>query len=157
MRFIRFIIIVLILASIAACSSSNVPQKLDSFVDKAELESSDYDAEDWQKSMSRYEILVEEYSYSGKEYSDAEKQMAARAMGRYHSLIIKNGIEQSAAYLKELESILPSYLEGLVDGLGENSEDLGKTLEGIFNSEEIEDAFEGLSKKLDEILSGTED
>ncbi len=157
MRFIRFIIIVLILASIAACSSSNVPQKLDSFVDKAELESSDYDAEDWQKSMSRYEILVEEYSYSGKEYSDAEKQMAARAMGRYHSLIIKNGIEQSAAYLKELESILPSYLEGLVDGLGENSEDLGKTLEGIFNSEEIEYAFEGLSKKLDEILSGTED
>ena len=85
--------------------------------------------------MSRYEKLVEEYSYSGKEYSDAEKQMAARAMGRYHSLIIKNGIEQSAAYLKELESILPSYLEGLVDGLGENSEDLGKTLEGIFNSE----------------------
>ena len=83
--------------------------------------------------------------------------MAARAMGRYHSLLIKNGIEQSAAYLKELESILPSYLEGLVDGLGENSEDLGKTLEGIFNSEEIEDAFEGLSKKLDEILSGTED
>ena len=80
MRFIRFIIIVLILASIAACSSSNVPQKLDSFVDKAELESSDYDAEDWQKSMSRYEKLVEEYSYSGKEYSDAEKQMAARAM-----------------------------------------------------------------------------
>lgn len=157
MRFIRFIIIVLILASIAACSSSNVPQKLDSFVDKAELESSDYDAEDWQKSMSRYEKLVEEYSYSGKEYSDAEKQMAARAMGRYHSLLIKNGIEQSAAYLKELESILPSYLEGLVDGLGENSEDLGKTLEGIFNSEEIEDAFEGLSKKLDEILSGTED
>ncbi len=157
MRFIRFIIIVLILASIAACSSSNVPQKLDSFVDKAELESSDYDAEDWQKSMSRYEKLVEEYSYSGKEYSDAEKQMAARAMGRYHSLLIKNGIEQSAAYLKELESILPSYLEGLVDGLGENSEDLGKTLEGIFNSEEIEDAFEGLSKKLDAILSGTED
>ena len=157
MRFIRFIIIVLILASIAACSSSNVPQKLDSFVDKAELESSDYDAEDWQKSMSRYEKLVEEYSYSGKEYSDAEKQMAARAMGRYHSLLIKNGIEQSAAYLKELESILPSYLEGLVDGLGENSEDLGKTREGIFNSEEIEDAFEGLSKKLDEILSGTED
>lgn len=157
MRFIRFIIIVLILASIAACSSSNVPQKLDSFVDKAELESSDYDAEDWQKSMSRYEKLVEEYSYSGKEYSDAEKQMAARAMGRYHSLLIKNGIEQSAAYLKELESILPSYLEGLVDGLGENSEDLGKALEGIFNSEEIEDAFEGLSKKLDEILSGTED
>ena len=94
---------------------------------------------------------------SGKEYSDAEKQMAARAKGRYHSLLIKNGIEQSAAYLKELESILPSYLEGLVDGLGENSEELGKTLEGIFNSEEMEKAFEGLGNKLEEIFGGIEE
>lgn len=51
--------------------------------------------------------------------------MAARAMGRYHSLLIKSCVEQPAAYLKELESILPSYLEGLVDGLGENAEELG--------------------------------
>lgn len=55
---------------------------LDSFVDNAELNSSDYDAEDWQKSMLQYERLVEEYSNSGKEYTDAEKQMTARAMGR---------------------------------------------------------------------------
>ena len=109
MRFIRCIVIVLTSALIFACSSSNIPQKLDSFVDNAELESSDYDADDWQKSMLQYARLVEEYSNSGKEYSDAEKQMAARAKGRYHSLLIKNGIEQSAAYLKELESILPSY------------------------------------------------
>lgn len=104
--------------------------------------------------MSQYERLVEEYSASGKEYSDAEKQMAARAMGRYHSLLIKNGIEQSAAYLKELESILPSYLEGLVEGLGENSEEIGKTLEGIFNSEELEKAFEDLGNKLEGIIGG---
>ena len=114
MRFIRCIIIVLTSAFIVACSSSNIPQKLDSFVDNAELNSSDYDAEDWQKSMLQYERLVEEYSNSGKEYTDAEKQMTARAMGRYHSLLIKNGVEQSAAYLKELEAILPSYLEGLL-------------------------------------------
>ena len=81
----------------------------------------------------------------------------AETKGRYHSLLIKNGIEQSAAYLKELESILPSYLEGLVDGLGENSEELGKTLEGIFNSEEMEKAFEGLGKKLEEIFGGIEE
>ena len=152
MRFIRCIIIILTSAFIVACSSSNIPQKLDSFVDNAELKSSDYDAEDWQKSMLQYEELVEEYSNSGKEYTDAEKQMAARAMGRYHSLLIKNGVEQSVAYLKEL-----SYLEGLVDGLGENSEELGKTLEGIFNSEELEKAFEGLGNKLEEIFEGIEE
>lgn len=157
MRLTRFILLFPALVLLATCSSSNIPQKLDSFVDNAELKSNDYDAEDWQNSMLQYEELVEEFSNSGKEYSNAEKQMAARAMGRYHSLLIKNGIEQSAAYLKELESILPSYLEGLVDGLGENSEEFGKTLEGIFNSEELEKAFDGLGNRLEELFEGIEE
>lgn len=157
MRLTRFILLFPALVLLATCSSSNMPQKLDSFVDNAELKSNDYDAEDWQNSMLKYEELVEEFSNSGKEYSNAEKQMAARAMGRYHSLLIKNGIEQSAAYLKELESILPSYLEGLVDGLGENSEGFGKTLEGICNSEELEKAFEGLGNRLEELFGGIEE
>lgn len=157
MRLTRFILLFPALVLLATCSSSNIPQKLDSFVDNAELKSNDYDAEDWQNSMLQYEELVEELSNSGKEYSTAEKQMAARAMGRYHSLLIKNGIEQSAAYLKELESILPSYLEGLVDGLGENSEEFGKTLEGISNSEELEKAFDGLGNRLEELFGGIEE
>lgn len=157
MRLTRFILLFPALVLLATCSSSNIPQKLDSFVDNAELKSNDYDAEDWQNSMLQYEELVEEFSNSGKEYSNAEKQMAARAMGRYHSLLIKNGIEQSAAYLKELESILPSYLEGLVDGLGENSEEFGKTLEGIFNSEELEKAFDGLGNGVEEFIGGIEE
>lgn len=157
MRLTRFILLFPALVLLATCSSSNIPQKLDSFVDNAELKSNDYDAEDWQNSMLQYEELVEEFSNSGKEYSNAEKQMAARAMGRYHSLLIKNGIEQSAAYLKELESILPSYLEGLVDGLGENSKEFGKTLEGIFNSEELEKAFDGLGNRLEELFGGIEE
>lgn len=157
MRLTRFILLFPALVLLATCSSSNIPQKLDSFVDNAELKSNDYDAEDWQNSMLQYEELVEELSNSGKEYSNAEKQMAARAMGRYHSLLIKNGIEQSAAYLKELEAILPSYLEGLVDGLGENSEEFGKTLEGIFNSEELEKAFDGLENGLEELFEGIEE
>lgn len=157
MRLTRFILLFPALILLATCSSSNIPQKLDSFVDNAELKSNDYDAEDWQNSMLQYEELVEELSNSGKEYSNAEKQMAARAMGRYHSLLIKNGIEQSAAYLKELESILPSYLEGLIDGLGENSEEFGKTLEGISNSEELEKAFDGLGNRLEELFGGIEE
>lgn len=157
MRLARFILLFPALILMATCSSSNIPQKLDSFVDNAELKSNDYDAEDWQNSMLQYEELVEEFSNSGKEYSNAEKLMAARAMGRYHSLLIKNGIEQSAAYLKELESILPSYLEGLIDGLGENSEEFGKTLEGISNSEELEKAFDGLGNRLEELFGGIEE
>lgn len=157
MRLTRFILLFPALVLLATCSSSNIPQKLDSFVDNAELKSNDYDAEDWQNSMLQYEELVEELSNSGKEYSNAEKQMAARAMGRYHSLLIKNGIEQSAAYLKELESILPSYLEGQIDGLGENSKEFGKTLEGISNSEELEKAFDGLGNRLEELFGEIEE
>lgn len=157
MRLTRFILLFPALVLLATCSSSSIPQKLDSFVDNAELKSNDYDAEDWQNSMLQYEELVEELSNSGKEYSNAEKQMAARAMGRYHSLLIKNGIEQSAAYLKELESILPSYLEGLIDGLGENSEEFGKTLEGISNSEELEKAVDGLGNRLEELFGEIEE
>lgn len=157
MRLTRFILLFPALVLLATCSSSNIPQKLDSFVDNAELKSNDYDAEAWQNSMLQYEELVEKFSNSGKEYSNAEKQMAARAMGRYHSLLIKNGIEQSAAYLKELESILPSYLEGLVDGLGENSEEFGKTMEGISTSEELEKAFDGLGNRLEELFGGIEE
>ena len=157
MKYVRFVFVTLTLAFLVACSTANLPQKLDSFVDNAELKSGNYTSDDWSRSMEQYEKLVDEYANSGKEYTPEEKQMAARAMGRYHSLLIKNGVEQSAAYLKELESILPSYLEGLIDGLGENSEELGKTLEGIFNSDELEKAFEGLGNKLEEIFGGIDD
>ena len=71
----------------AACSSLNIPQKLDSFLYNAELKSGDYDADGWRKSMLQYE-------------------------------------------------------------------ELGKTLERIFNSEELENSLEGLSKKLKEIFGG---
>ena len=78
--------------------------------------------------------------------------MVARAMGRYHSLLIKHGVEASAAYIKELKSILPSYLEGLVEGLDENSEEIGKSLEGLFESEELSKAIEKLGDKIEGIL-----
>lgn len=140
-----------------ACINSSAPQKLDNFVDKTELNCDRYDANDWQKSMAQYEKLVEDFNKPGRHYTDAEKQMAARAMGRYHSLLIKNGIEQSAAYLNELKSILPSYLEGLVEGLGEDSDEIKRSLEGLFDSEELEKTFSSLGETLEELFGGSED
>lgn len=156
-RATRALAFSLIIILSLACISSNPPQKLDSFVDKTELNCDKYDANDWQKSMAQYDQLVKEFNKPGRQYTEAEKQMAARAMGRYHSLLIKNGIEQSAAYLEELKNVLPSYLEGLVDGLGESSDEIGKSLEDVFNSEEFEKAFEGLGEKLEEIFGGIDE
>lgn len=137
-----------------SCSNSNAPQKLDAFVDDVELNCDGYDANDWQQSMVRFEELVDRYNTSGEQYTETEKQMAARAIGRYHSLLIKNGVEQSAAYLEELKSVLPFYLEGLMDGLDENAEEIEKSLESIFNSEELEKAFSDFGEKMEEIFSG---
>ena len=56
-----------------------------------------------------------------------------------------------------MKNVLPSYLEGLVDGLGESSDEIGKSLEDVFNSEEFEKAFEGLGEKLEEIFGGIDE
>ena len=104
--------------------------------------------------MVRFEELVNEYDSSGKQYTEGEKQMAARAIGRYHSLLIKNGVELTAAYLEELKAVLPSYLDGLMNGLDENSEEIEKSLKSIFNSEELEKVFSAFGEKMDEVFSG---
>ena len=132
-------------ALMAGCISNDPAQKLDSFVDNAELKSDSYNAQEWANSMKQFEKLVEDYNAPGKTHSEAEKQMAAHAMGRYHSLLIKNGVEQTAAYLKELESILPSYLEGLVDGLGDNSKEIEKAFKDLGNS--LEETFGDLGEE----------
>lgn len=94
MTYIKHVLIVAVMTVLmASCASQSAPQKLDNFVDKTELNASSYSQSDWEKSAIEYQKLVDDYMYSGKEYTDAEKEMAARAMGRYHALLVKNGIE----------------------------------------------------------------
>lgn len=151
-KYVHRLLSVFVVSMIIISCSVSIPEKLDRFVDKAELNCASYDANDWQKSLNQYADLVNEYESSGKEYSIAEKEMAARAMGRYHSLLIKNGIKASAAYLNELKSILPSYLEGLVNGLDENSEEIGESLEGLIDSDELDQLFQEIGGQLEEIF-----
>lgn len=139
-------------AMFTSCATASLPERLDSFVDKAELKSEKYDNDDWTKSMEQYEKLLDEYTNSKKEYTDAEKQMALRAMGRYHALLVKNGIKESANYLKELGKLLPSYLDGLVDGIGEDSEGFLNELEEAFDSEELKESLDNLGSALENLL-----
>ena len=142
---------------LAACGgSTRLPVQMDSFVRNAELKSSSYDAQDWQLSMRRYEVLVKAYSSSKERYSESEKRLAANAMGRYHALLIKNGVEVSAAYVRELKEIVPSYLEGLVDGLDEYSEDIKRSLEGLLDVEELEQRMRILEDRLDDLFGDLE-
>lgn len=82
-------------------------------MDKTELNASSYSQSDWEKSAIEYQKLVDDYMYSGKEYTDAEKEMAARAMGRYHALLVKNGIESPERKLQSPD--IPLSMAGCED------------------------------------------
>lgn len=138
----------------ASCASQSAPQKLDSFVDKAELNSSSYSLSDWEKSATEYQKLVDDYMYSGKEYTEAEKEMAARAMGRYHALLFKNGIEKGASFLKDFGKMLPEYLDGLASGLDENADGIGSAIENLFDEENIEKSLDALGSTIEKMFGG---
>ena len=152
MKAIKRIVFAFAIVCMTSCVNTSLPQRLDNFVDDVELNANSYTAEDWEKSAIQFEHLSEQYASSEQNYSDAEKQLAARAIGRYHSLLIKNGIENASSFLKEFGAILPSYLEGLRDGLESNSEGIQNALENLFDEEKIEKSLEGLSDSIEKIF-----
>ncbi len=152
MRFLKVLAVFAMLVAASACSRYSVPQKLHVFVNRTEQLCVNYQAADWQRSMNQFEKLVDEYHASGKRYTEAERKMAAKAIGRYHSLLIQNGIEQSAAFLEALKAALPAYFEGFMDGLGDHSEELEESLENLLDTEGLEDVFSGMEGKLEEIF-----
>lgn len=135
-------------------SAKSIPEKLDRFVDEAELKCDKYTSSDWEKSTSEYRDLVRKYYASRDEFSDAEKMMAARAMGRYHALLLKRGVNTGISKLSDIGITMPEYIKGFsgnVEGFNLNEalkdffdkidiekalDDFGKTLEGIFGTPE---------------------
>ena len=156
MKTIRLFICVLAAAFMTSCAVQTIPQQLDEFVEKAETKAEDYSAEDWQQSNEEYSALLDEYLNSGQEYTEEEKQMAASAIGRYHALLLKNGVAIAGGYLKKLGEILPSYLDGFASGIDENAGDI----ESFFNNLIDEEAMDQSLSKLEESLKklfGTEE
>ncbi|MBO4571779.1 MAG: hypothetical protein J5699_07635 [Bacteroidales bacterium] len=154
-KHLTIISLVAVIFLAAGCTSA--PKKLDRFVEKTEINCDNYETEDWDKSMQQYKKLVDEYKNSDKEYTDEEKKMALKAMGRYHALLIKKGLEKSATFIEEFGAALPSYLDGILDGMKENTEGFGKSLEEMFDGEKIDKALSDFSDKLEEIFSGKEE
>lgn len=155
MNFLRGLFILIATSgSVMSCTMQSLPQQLDTFVDKAELNSESYDYSDWEKSKSQYEQMINAYMSSDKVYSDSEKEMAARAMGRYHALLIKNGIKESAAFLKELGNILPAYLDGFSSEVGDNTVDWDGIINDAFDDEKLEESLDGLEKALENLFGG---
>lgn len=151
--FYKLSVVVAAMTLAISCMVTSVPQKLDRFVDKAELKSASYTSADWKRSISEYDKLADKYAATKEEYSPEEQEMAARAMGRYHSLLLKNGIEVSKSYLDKLKEVLPSYIEGLTEGFGKGAESLEKTLEELLSDEKLEKSLESLGQQIEKIAS----
>ena len=149
----RLSVVAAVSALAISCMVTSIPQKLDRFVDKAELKSASYTSADWERSVAEYDKLADKYTSSEQDYSQEEQQMAARAMGRYHSLLLKNGIQQSEDYLEKLKDELPAYLDGLAEGLGKRAEDIEKALEKILSDKKLEKSLENLGEKIEKIAT----
>lgn len=90
MRLTRFILLFPVLVLLATCSSSNIPQKLDSFVDNAELLTLDalYERFDYQ--------VDNKCTYSSKTYIYEEF-----IQGNSACLIVQNNVGVSQLLLQQ--------------------------------------------------------
>lgn len=157
MKTIRLFICVLAAAFIASCAVQTIPQQLDEFVEKAETKAEDYSTEDWKQSNEAYQQLLEQYLNSEQEYTDEEKQMAASAIGRYHALMLKNGVAKAGDYLKKLGAILPSYLDGFASGIDENAENIESFFNNLIDEEALESAVDKLDSALEKAFGSIEE
>ena len=149
----RLFILLSSLALVTACATwKNLPDRLDDFVDEAELASAKYSAEDWQASRDAYEELIAEYAEHEDQYTQEQKNRVMRDMGRYHALLVVNGIHETTSFIKNLKSILPSYLEGVSDVVKENKEGVRDMFRDIFDVSGIKESIEGLMDDIDDLI-----
>ena len=98
-KFFAIAAMVVMLALTSACS---VPCRLNNFVNRTERNSYRYSLRDWHRSLDKYERLVKEYVQNYESYNTNQKRKAMRAMGRYHSMLVKAGVRESANLIYEL-------------------------------------------------------
>lgn len=144
-----FTIFILLVFTLSSCgnNSGNIPQRLDSFVDKTELKCNEYSDEEWENSIQKFEELVDSYQSNQSKYSESEKQTVRKAIGRYYALALKRNVQESVSILKEITESLPDFLEGFANGLEENH--------GGDYSISTEKEIDELLNSLDELFSGS--
>ncbi|MBR6503732.1 MAG: hypothetical protein IKT15_02010 [Firmicutes bacterium] len=156
MKHISLIAAVLLLLT-ACATKKSVTERMDDFVNEAEKESAAYSVKDWEESKAEYEALLTEYSEHADEFTDEDRDKFAKSVGRYHSLLLLNGIEEAASSLKMLKDILPSYLEGFEEAVEENKEDFLGAIENMISSSEIDKTVDGVLKEIDNFANEAAD
>lgn len=145
----------------------NLPQKIDDFVIKAQVNCKDYTQADWEKSAKEYQAMMEEYGKNESSYTAEEKQRVANAAGRYHALLVENAIDQSSAEIKALiqeladqSKLLPAFIDGFKDVLQGDSVKLENIFSDIFASDPVKELIGSIGSLfggLGSTLEGDED
>ena len=143
---------------VTACATwQNLPNRIESFVDKAEANADYYTTEDWQESNAEFEALISEFHEYIDNYSDEEKDRVMKDIGRYHALTIVNGIKDASDFIKFLKDEMPSYLEGINEVVGEEKGGVIESLKQILGPSDILDSVEELMKSINEFAEEAED
>ena len=161
MKLHLFPILIVLLLAVSCSTWRKVPDKMDAFVGNAEVSASKYSAEDWAKSKEEYQALINEYSEHEDQYTPEEKARVMKDIGRYHALLVVNGINEAASYVETLKKILPSYLEGINEVINENKGGVTNLIKGILNPEGLDQSVRELVDELnslgEEISAGVEE
>lgn len=105
-----------------SCASS-LSCRMDDFVAEAESSCKEWTAEDWELSTEKYEKLLEEYSQNYDSYTQEEKDLINKAIGRYNGLLVRQGLENAGSVIKEFGKRLPSLFEGFMSAFENNGSD----------------------------------
>ena len=148
MKAYRFFSLLVVGALLSCSTWRSVPDKMDAFVGKAEVSASKYTAEEWAKSKEEYQALINEFSEHEDQYTDEEKARVMKDIGRYHALMVVNGINEAASYLETLKKILPEYINGINEVIYESKGDVSGIIKGVLNPEGLDQAVRGLKESL---------
>ena len=149
----RKLLLFIAILSVTACSTwRSVPDRLDEFVEEAEMSATNYSKADWQESKQRYEALISEFAEHEDEYSQEEKARVMKDIGRYHALMLVNGLNDAAEYIKTMKQILPSYLDGVGEILKESKGDISDIVKSLIDPEGLDKSVKGLAEDWNSLL-----
>lgn len=113
MKSFKCFIISVAVLSLVSCASP-LSTRFDEYVSQVESDCMYWTEAEWKLSEEEYNNLLQEYENNYSSLTQEEKDAINQAIGRYNGLLIKHGIENTAAGLQELGERIPSLIEGFM-------------------------------------------
>ena len=156
----QFCVAILLLSFLlSSCATwRSVPDRLDSFVLNAESSAQNYSSEDWELSNTQYQNLVDTYWDNLDKYSQEDRARVTKAIAKYQTLLVLNGISETAELINLIKEVAPAYLDGIKDAVNDSRSGILNTIRELVDFSEIEDSFSNLKEDvggfIEELVDG---